>query len=267
MSQQLARYLNCLNNAQQDIPPHRVGYIKLGVLDALITRNIMKSKFDLNAFLDQTFFGLDIQTMLGDVEDFVEFSERNIGWQKNRELRRAEHECDVEEFDAPSIEAQYRDQTLEDVEYRFEVSLKQRVRYAALTALITTVEWCLISLKNRASFDFPKKPKSRNEAVHILSTFNDKMALGLEAKIQFVENLAQARNCIIHAAGLLNSYQYESQLRESLDTLHGMKVSNINFLGESIEIEPGFLENTIEDFRLWLPQLEKTAIQHGHLRK
>lgn len=227
----------------------------------------MKSKFDLNALLDQTFLGIDIQTMFGDVENFVEFSESNIEWQKHRELRRAEHECDVGEFDDPSIEVHYRDQTLEGVEYRFEVSLKQRVRYAALTALITTVEWYLISLKNRASFDFPKNTKSRNEAVHILSTFNDKMALGLEAKIQFVENVVQARNCIIHAAGLLNSYRYESQLRKSLDTLHGINVSNINFLGESIEIEPGFLERTIEDFRLWLPMLEKTAIQHGHLRK
>jgi len=227
----------------------------------------MKTKFDLNDFLDQTFFSLDIHTMLGDVEDFVEFSERNMEWQKYRELRRAEREFEEEDFDDPRIEAQYRDQTLEGVEYRFEVSLKQRVRYAALTALITTVEWCLISLKNRASFDFPKKPNSKNEAAYILSIFNDKMTLGLEAKIQFFENLVQARNCIVHAAGLLGSYRYESQLRQSLDTLHGMKVSSINFLGESIEIEQGFLESAIEDFRLWLPTLEKTALQHGHLRK
>lgn len=227
----------------------------------------MKTKFDIDAFLDQTFFGLDIHTMLGDIEDFIEFSESNIKWQKHRELRRAEHECNIGKFDNPSIEAQFRDQTLEGVEYRFEVNLKQRVRYAALTALITTVEWCLISLKNRASFDFPNKPDSRNEAVHILSTFNDKMTLGLEAKVQFVDYLVQARNCIIHAAGLLNSYRYESQLRINLDKLYGIKASNINILGESIEIEPGFLENTIEDFRLWLPDLENTALQHGHLRK
>lgn len=232
----------------------------------MIGYTFMKIKFDMDAFLNQTFFGLDIQAMLGDVEDFVEFSESNIAWQKHRELRRAEHECDMGEFDNPSIEAQHRDQTLEGVEYRFEV-LKQRVRYAALTSLITTVDWCLISLKKRASFDFPEKPGSRNESVHVLSTFNDKMTLGLEAKIQFFESLVQARNCIIHAAGLLNSYRYESQLRKSLGTLHGMKASSINFLGESIVIEPGFLESTIEDFRLWLPSLEKKAIQQGLLRK
>jgi hypothetical protein len=156
---------------------------------------------------------------------------------------------------------------LEGVEYRFEVSLKQRVRYAALTALITTIEWCLISLKNRASFDFPKKSENKNDAVHILSIFNDDATLGLEPKIQLLKSLVHARNCIVHASGLLGSYRYESQLRQGLGTLHGMKASSINFLGESIEIESGFLESTIADFRLWLPNLEKTAHQKGLLRK
>lgn len=92
----------------------------------------MRAKIDFNTILDQTFFGLDTLTMLGDVEDFIEFSESNIGWQKHRELRRAEQECNNAEFDDPHQEAQYRDQTLQGVEFRFEVSLTQRVRYAAL---------------------------------------------------------------------------------------------------------------------------------------
>ncbi len=50
----------------------------------------MITKLDLTELLDQTFFGIDTLTMLGDVEDFIEFSERNIGLQKNREFRRAE---------------------------------------------------------------------------------------------------------------------------------------------------------------------------------
>ena len=55
-------------------------------------------QLDLSALLDQTFFGLDTLSMLGDVEDFIEFSESNIGWQKHRELRRAEQECNDTEF-------------------------------------------------------------------------------------------------------------------------------------------------------------------------
>ena len=227
----------------------------------------MTAKIDFNTFLDQTFFGLDTLTMLGDVEDFIEFSESNIGWQKRRELRRAEQECNDTEFDDPQLEAQYRDQTLEGVEYRFEISLKQRVRYAALSALITTVEWVLLTLKKRAAFEFPKKPEKTNEAVHALTVFNEKASISLEHEVQLLESLNQIRNCIVHAAGLLASYKYEQKLRQRLVGLIGVRVSNCNFLGDSIEIEAGFLEGVIKDVRVWLPEVEKTLSGRGLLRQ
>lgn len=227
----------------------------------------MATKLDLDTFLDQTFFGLDTLTMLGDVEDFIEFSESNIGWQKHRELRRAKQECDDTDLDDPHLAAQYRDQTLEGVEYRFEISLKQRVRYAALIALITTIEWVLLALKRRAAFKFPKKPKKKNEAVHALSVFNERAAISLGQKIDLLETLSQVRNCIVHAAGLLASYQHEPELRQRLGGLSGVKVSNLNFLGDSIEIEAGFLEGVIKDVRGWLPDVEKALSERGLLSK
>lgn len=227
----------------------------------------MSAKFDLNTFLDQTLYGLDILTMLGDVEDFIEFSESNIGWQKHRELRRAERECDDANFDDPHLEAQYRNQTLEGVEYRFEISLKQRVRYAALIALITTIEWALLTLKKRAAFAFPRKPEKTNEAVHALSVFNQKTAINLDQEVQLLESLSQIRNCIVHAAGLLASYKHESELHQRLIGLTGARVSNLNFLGESIEIEAGFLEGVIKNVRVWLPKVEKALIDHGLLNQ
>ena len=223
----------------------------------------MKAKLDLNAFLDQTFFGLDILTMLGDVEDFIEFSENNIGWQKHRELRRAEQECNDTEFADPRLEAQYRDQMLNGVEFRFGVSLTQRVRYSSLIALITTIEWSLLALKKRASFEFPKTPDKTNEAIHILSVLSEKAALSLEQEILSLETLIYVRNCIVHAAGLLASYKHEVELRQRLTPLTGVKVSNINFLGDSIEIEIGFLEGVIRNVRHWLPNLEKELLAHG----
>lgn len=227
----------------------------------------MKTKIDFDTLLDQTFFGLDTLTMLGDVEDFIEFSESNIGWQKHRELRRAEQECNSAEFDDPHLEAQYRDQTLQGVEFRFEVSLTQRVRYAALIALITTIEWVLLALKQRASFKFPQKPDKKNEAIHVLSVLNEKVALGLEREILSLEALIYIRNCIVHAAGLLASYKHEEELRQKLTTLPGVKVSNLKFLGDGIEIESGFLESAIRDVRLWLPNLEKSVSEQGFLHK
>jgi len=227
----------------------------------------MGTRIDLDTFLDQTFFGLDTLTMLGDVEDFIEFSESNIGWQKHRELRRAEQECDAAHFDDPHLEAQYRDQTLEGVEYRFEISLRQRVRYAALIALITTIEWVLLALKKRSTFEFPKKPEKTNEAVHALSVFNEKAAISLEQQIQLLEALIQIRNCIVHAAGLLASYKYELELRQRLGALSGVNVSNLNFLGDCINIESGFLEEVIKDVRGWLPNVEKVLLERGLLNQ
>lgn len=227
----------------------------------------MKSKFDLDSILDQTLFGLDILSMLGDVEHFIEFSESNIEWQKQRQLKRTQQECDEGDFDDPNIEVQYRHQMLDSVEYRFEVSLKQRVRYAGLTSLITTIEWCLLALKKRAAFDFPKKSDKTNEAVHILSVFNERAGLNLTGKIQFLEHLVEVSNCIVHAAGLPGSFRREAQLRTNLPMLRGITFSSANFLGESIAVESGFLESVIEDVRGWLPSLEKAAAQQGLLRK
>ena len=227
----------------------------------------MKTPIDIEAFLDQSFFGLDTQAMLGDVEDFINFSEANIDWQKKRELRRAEQECDEEKFDDAHFAAQYRDQRIEGVEYRFDVSLTQRVRYAAVTSLITTVEWVLLALKKRASFSFPKKPEGKNAAVHVLEVFDQKARLGLQPKTENLENLVQVRNCIVHAAGLLGSYRHEVELRERLTRMSGVKISDINFLGDGIEIESGFLQGILEDVKDWLPNLEKSLSEQSLLRK
>lgn len=231
-------------------------------MDAMTAKQL-----DLTSLLDQTFFGLDILSMLGDVEDFIEFSESNIELQKHRELRHAEQECNNLEFNDRREEAQYRVQLLEDVQFRFEVSLTQRVRYAALITLITTIEWVLLALKKRTSFKFPKTPNGKNEAVHILSVFNLRASLSLDNQISSLEALIYIRNCIVHAAGLLASCKHEPELRKTLETLTGIKVSDLKFLGDSIEIETGFLKGVIKDVRLWLPNVEKVVLERGLLRK
>jgi len=224
-------------------------------------------QLDLTKFLDQTFFGLDTLSMLSDVEDFIEFSESNIGWQKHRELRRAEQECNDTEFDDPRDEAQYRDQILEGVKFRFEISLTQRVRYAALVALITTIEWVLLTLKKRRAFEFPQKPEGRSDAIHILSVFNSMGTLGLEQEITALETLIFVRNCVVHSAGLLSSYKHEDDLRAALTTFSGITVSDLHFLGDCIEIESGFLEKVVLDLRRWLPNLDRVVSERGLLCK
>ncbi len=224
---------------------------------------------DLDDFLNQTFFSLDVRTMLGDVEDFLSFSESNLSWQKQRELRRAEQEAAEVKFvgEDARFEASYRDSLIENATYRFDVSLTQRVRYAALSALITTVEWCAVTLQRRATFEFPAKPKRKNLAVHILETLN--IQTGLDdpsADILQVEALILVRNCVIHEAGLIEHHKHKDDLRSGLQILSGMQLSNKNFLGESVEIEVGALEAAIARIGTWLTALEKRSIENGFIK-
>lgn len=227
----------------------------------------MVKSINLEALLDQTFFGLNTLSMLSDIEDFIDFSEGNIGWQKQREIRRAEHEYSEESFDDPRDAAQCHAQTIDGITYRFEVNLTQRVRYAALASLITTVEWVLISLEKRTIIQVPKKPKGKSDTVHILSVFNQAASFGLTSEIQTIEALVHARNCIVHAAGLLATYKHARELRQRLLACCGIKVSDINLLGEAIEIEQGYLQNVVEDMKRWLPSLEKVMYVKGLMRK
>lgn len=227
----------------------------------------MSPHIDIEAFQNQTFYGLDVLSMLGDIEDFIDFSESNIEWQKRRELRRTEQECSEVIFDDPLLAEQYHEHRIEGVTYRFDVSLIQRVRYAALASLITTFEWLFISLSNTVTFAVPKKPDRKNEAVHLLEVFNKQGSLRLNSQIKTLETLTQVRNCIIHSAGLLSNYKHGQALREALSNHPGIKISNINFLGKGIEIEYGYLQDVIGNAKQWLPSMLKTMQDNGLIQK
>jgi hypothetical protein len=225
-------------------------------------------KSNLDDFLNQTFFGLDVRSMLGSVEDFLSFSESNLSWQGRRELQRAEQEADDFEFEEEdaALQASYRDNLIESAKYRFEVSLTQRVRYAALTALVTTVEWCALLLHQRATFQFPPRPEKKNRALHILETLAISAELGLSTELTQIEALIYVRNCIVHGAGFLDHHKHKDDLRRGLSMLAGMQLSNKNFLGESVEITAGALEAVISSLEIWLPDLEKQCFHKGLLK-
>ena len=156
---------------------------------------------------------------------------------------------------------------MDGVLYRFEVSLTQRVRYAALVSLITTIEWVLLSLKGRSGFKIQKKSSGTSDAVHLLSQFNQAASVGLSSEIQVIETLVQVRNCIVHAAGLFGSYKHGLELRQRLTAYNGIRVSDINHLGDAIEIEQNHLQRVVENVKRWLPNLEDAMQTKGLLRK
>jgi hypothetical protein len=133
------------------------------------------SKLDLAAILDRTFYCLDVIGMFSSVEDFITLSEENIERQKDHEIRLAENTVILD--DDESLQYQYRDHLVESAKYRFDIDLSQRSRYAGLTALITTVDWCAIGFQRRLTFSLPKKPKGKNETVHLLTVLNERAQL------------------------------------------------------------------------------------------
>jgi DNA primase large subunit len=226
----------------------------------------MPQSFDADAFLNQPIYAWDTLTLLGDIEDFIDFSEANIDWQLKRELRRlkAEHEQVI--IDDPSDDAQYKDQEIEGTEYRFSVSLAQRVRYSALTALITSIEWSFLVLRKRAQFAIPDRPEKSTEVVHLLSVFASRVKQDLDAERALLTTLVQVRNCIVHSSGRIETYKYAADLRNRLTGFPGIRLSNVSFLGEGIEIESGCLQGVLEQAKQWLPQLEKALYDGGHVK-
>jgi hypothetical protein len=154
----------------------------------------------LNALLEDPMYGWDTLTLLGDVEDFLNVSEANIHQQWDSELKRTKLECADIEFDDPRMSEIYLDHQIENVNYRFGVSLTQRVRYSGLTALITSIEWALMALARNLKVQMPTKPKGVSEAVHLLSLLASRTKINLESEIALFGLLTQVRNCIVHSA-------------------------------------------------------------------
>ena len=167
----------------------------------------MPPSFDAEAFLNQPIHAWDTLTLLGDIEDFIDFSEANIDWQLKRELRRLKAEHMEVIVDDPNMDAQYKDQQIEGAEYRFSVSLAQRVHYSALTALITSIEWSMLALRRRAQFAVPDKPEKVSEVVHLVSVFSSKAQQNLGEEQALLSMLVQVRNCIVHSSGFIETYK------------------------------------------------------------
>jgi hypothetical protein len=128
-----------------------------------------------------------------------------------------------------------------------------------LIALITTVERVALTLKALAeSMDrsIPPPPTGKNMVVHLLDVFNQ-VGLGSREQVLVLETLTQVRNCIVHAAGLVDEYKHGAELRSKLTDFNGIEVSPHDFWGQdTIKIEEGCLQGLLEDTKGWLLKLD-----------
>jgi len=191
-----------------------------------------------------------------DILTFLEFSEYNIEWQKRRELRRVEVE--MKPISNEGDLSEYHHELDDGVLFRFDVALPMRVRYAALTFLISTIEW---SMKlRRLSFNVPEKDKGKNETVHLLTQFYSRLQIPSLRQVDQLEFLIWVRNSIMHNSGVLAGYQYEDDIRKRITAYEpDFIISNWHFIGDTVEVRQGVIEKLVLEWRNTLRQLFITA--------
>ncbi|TAL64921.1 MAG: hypothetical protein EPN79_13290 [Burkholderiaceae bacterium] len=214
--------------------------------------------FDPEKFLKTPIYAFDFQFMIGDVKDFLVFSESNIDWQHRRELQAISHRQDLEDY--PSG---YREHLEENANHRFLVSLPLRVRYAAVLALTTSVEWSVKFLNMRAVAPVTKKGDGANQTVTILRELVARTQLSAGSAIDDYEALINVRNCIVHSAGLFETYQFKDTLPVSVDRLRGCSLANWHFFGDQVCIERGALDQYIDEMSKLVVDLHQSMHESG----
>lgn len=218
--------------------------------------------FDLEEFLNRKHFAFSFGALIGDVEDFLEFSEQNIEWQRRTAIQAIHRTPDFDSFPEG-----YLDHLLTNAEHRFTMSLPMRLRYAALVALVTTVEWEGKVLGEYATFPIGKKPDRVNETVYILRAFETELSLGVGATIDDYERLVFVRNAVAHNAGVAPGYKYEAQLREAVSHLKGFSITNWHFIGDCVKVERDALIPYVRTMGSLLPRIWEEADKKGKVKQ
>jgi len=214
--------------------------------------------FDPEKFLDTPIYAFDFQFMIGDVKDFLGFSESNIDWQYRRELQAISLRKDLEDY--PSG---YREHLEQNANHRFRVSLPLRIRYGAVLALTTSVEWSVKFLKIGALAPVPEKRAGMSQTARTLRELSARTQLSAESTTDDYEALINVRNCIVHSAALLETYQFKDTLPTSVARLHGFSLANWHFFGDQVCIQRGALDQYIDQLENLVVDLHRAMHEKG----
>ena len=214
--------------------------------------------FDQEKFLNEPIYAFDFRFMIGDVEDFLVFSEANIEWQYRRELLEIKRRAETEDF-----EPGFRDHLETNAEHRFTVSLPLRVRYGVLVAFTTSVEWAVGYIVGRLKEQLSQVPNGTNQTVHYLLDLNKLTGLGDAELLQDYEALVNVRNCIVHSSGLVENYKFREELPTAISRLKGVHLGNWHFFGEHVCIERSALNPYIRGIADYIVKLYEACDKQG----
>lgn len=216
------------------------------------------TKFDPEKFLDTPIYAFDFEFMIGDVQDFLESSEHNIDLQYRREL----HAISQKNLDG--FPPDYRNHLEENASHRFKVSLPLRVRYGALLAFTTSVEWSIKILNESAKHPIPeKKGDNKNHTIKIIREFSALTGLSADPTIDDYRSLVHIRNCIAHNAGIVDTYKHKDTLPDDVKRLNGFSIGNWHFFGDHICIERDALNEYIDKMTKLVVDLHQLMHERG----
>ena len=214
--------------------------------------------FDVDRFLDMTIDAMDFQFMIGDVKDFLAFSEENLAWQHKRELQsiRLQSWSEEDHWEQHQLE--------QGADHRFQVSLPLRVRYSALMSFVTSVEWSMAYLNRSMQEPVVDAKDGVNPTVKILRELSARAQLESAAVVADFEALVKLRNCVVHAGGIVESYRYKGDLPLAAQQIPGTTLESWHFFGPQVCFARGALEGPIERTAELVLSLHKTLRQQGH---
>jgi len=207
-------------------------------------------------------YAYEFQVMIGDIQDYLELSESTIEWQYRTERQRIRRQAERGDFRGfPSEYSQSYGKHLENnADHRFKVSLPLRIRYGALIALVTMVEWSVNYLARAVGQEL-KGTKEKSKTVWGLEYLAKRCGLECDEFIKDFQVLSYVRNCIAHNAGLEEGSRYRTQLREAIARLEGVSFAKWHFLGSHVAIEKGALDKYIENMKTLVVDLHKKAYE------
>ena len=220
---------------------------------------MIMATFDPDQFLNMTMDALDFQFMIGDVRDFLEFSEDSIALQHKQEV--AAHE--QQDF---GDDHEYEHHLAKGIEHRFLISLPLRVRYSALISFVTSVEWSMKYLKKATGPLVGAKAQGINEAVHVLSTLCNVVKHDARDVIATYEALVTLRNCIVHTGGIVEGYQYKDDLPAAAAAVPGVTLESCYFFGPQVCIARSALVQPIDRTEKLALTLHRLLRDGHHIR-
>ena len=215
----------------------------------------------LEDWLNRPIYAIEARRMISAVSDFLQFSEAGIEARYRQELR------DIDQREAAEdLPFEYSEHLKENARFRYEISLPLNIRYGAVLALVTSVEWSIRPFVERLREPISPRPKGCNETVHALSQLSVRTGVGSVDLIANYRSLVRVRHCIAHNAGMIDGYRYASGLAEATVRLAGFSLDSRNLFGMHVCIERDALPPHIEAMHDFIVELKKTAYEQGLVR-